>query len=436
MIPKQFRVLGKGAAIVFGGFLTLNLAATVAIGAFRSVAERKRKKFALPCGICKGKGFYLCKLCNGNATIKWSPLYDPIHINPCVCPTCDGNRVQRCLNCLGKVEVKLKLLFLPSQGSRDLALVLDITDLNMPKERRDRSLSSDRCKRSPFSCHQSSPKFPYETEENLKEWEDARCPVCIEHPHNAILLFCKSFSDSCTTPQDNQQEGAQLVTTDVTATSESNVSELQEERTEEGPSTPSTVSCEKQVLSKLVCPLCRGEIKDCVVVEPARHFMNAKSRSCSSETCNFTGSYKDLRKHARLEHPSVRPSEADPERQRNWRRLERQRDLGDLLSTLQSSFGEERADDSIIPIDDGSWLTVFFLIRVFQPGSSPRSSSWSGTSRARAQLRIRRRSTRLWGEGYDGETGSTRDEDNESSDGESFPRRRRVRRRTSPDNHP
>ncbi|KAL4366326.1 hypothetical protein GQ457_05G015070 [Hibiscus cannabinus] len=102
MIPKQFRVLGKGAAIVSEGFLTLNLAATVAIGAFRSVAERKRKEFALPCGICKGKVFYLCKLCNRNATIKWSPLYDPIHISHCVCPTCDGNRVQRCLNCLGK----------------------------------------------------------------------------------------------------------------------------------------------------------------------------------------------------------------------------------------------------------------------------------------------------------------------------------------------
>lgn len=336
----------------------------------------------------------------------------------------------------------------------------------MPKVRRDRSLSSDRCRRSPFSCHQSSPKFPSETEENLKEWEDARCPVCMEHPHNAILLVCsshekgcrpymcdtsyrhsncfdqfrKSFSDtSATTPQDPQQ-GAQLVTTNlspvVNATSESTISELREERTEEGPSNPSIISCENQVLPKLVCPLCRGEVKDWVVVEPARHFMNAKSRSCSSETCNFTGSYKDLRKHARLEHPAARPSEADPERQRNWRRLERQRDLGDLLSTLQSSFGEERADDSILPIDDGSWLTVFFLIRVFQPGSSPRSSSWSGTSRARAQLSIRRRSTRLWGESYDGEPGSTRDEDNESSDSGSFPWRRRVRRRTSSDNQP
>ncbi|XWS70667.1 hypothetical protein CRYUN_Cryun03dG0066400 [Craigia yunnanensis] len=343
----------------------------------------------------------------------------------------------------------------------------------MPKERRDRSVSFDRCRRSPFSCssscsRQSSPKLISETEENLKEWEDARCPVCMEHPHNAVLLICSSHEKGCrpymcdtsyrhsncfdqfcksstdtsaaTPPQVPEQEGAQLVRTNLspaaTATSESTVTDLHEEITEDGLSTPSIVSCENQVLSKLVCPLCRGEIKDWVVVEPARLFMNAKSRSCSSETCNFSGAYKDLRKHARLEHPSVRPSEANPERQRNWGRLERRRDLGDLLSTLQSSFGEERADDSVLPIDDGSWLTVFFLIRVFQPGSSPRSSSWSGTSRARAQLSIRRRSTRLWGESYDGEAASSRDEDNESSYSGSFPWRRRVRRRTTPDNQP
>ncbi|KAK8491216.1 hypothetical protein V6N11_037979 [Hibiscus sabdariffa] len=101
--------------MVFGGFLTLNLAATVAIGAFRSVAERKRKKFALLCGICKGKGFYLCKLCNGNATIKWSPLYDPIHINPCVCPTCDGNSHFVCFS-VDASKLKLKLKLLVGQG--------------------------------------------------------------------------------------------------------------------------------------------------------------------------------------------------------------------------------------------------------------------------------------------------------------------------------
>ncbi|KAK9933657.1 hypothetical protein M0R45_020842 [Rubus argutus] len=102
MIPKPLQTVGKAAAVILGGFLTLNLASTAAMGAIRLAVESRRKKTALPCGVCKGKGFYICKLCNGNATIQWSPLYDPVAINPCLCPTCDGNRVQRCLNCVGK----------------------------------------------------------------------------------------------------------------------------------------------------------------------------------------------------------------------------------------------------------------------------------------------------------------------------------------------
>lgn len=293
----------------------------------------------------------------------------------------------------------------------------------------------------------------------MKEWEEARCPVCMEHPHNAVLLICSSHEKGCrpymcdtsyrhsncldqfrksfaeTTPTTPQPQESRLRTmiSPAVVSSVSTVIDPPEDRSEEGSLPTETISCENKVQPKLVCPLCRGQIKEWVVTEPARSFMNAKPRSCACETCNFTGTYSDLRKHARLEHPLVRPSEADPERQRNWRRLERQRDLGDLLSTLQSSFGEERGDE---PIDDGGWLTVFFLIRVFRPGSSPRSSSWSGTSRARAPLGFRRRATRHWGENHEGETGSSsREDDNDSSDGGSGPWRRseRIRRRTTPD---
>ncbi|KAJ0576341.1 hypothetical protein HanOQP8_Chr05g0180381 [Helianthus annuus] len=178
---------------------------------------------------------------------------------------------------------------------------------------------------------------------------------------------------------------------------------------------------------KLVCPLCRGEVNGWVVVESARLFMNSKTRSCASEACDFSGTYADLRKHARLVHPLVRPSEADPDRQRDWRRLERQRDIGDLLSSLQSSIRDERVEDisnnsasaSALSFDEGGWMTVSFLIRVFRPRSSSSSSSWSGTSRARAHVTVRRRpSARLWGETHDDES---RDDDNDSSDGGSGP---------------
>ncbi|ONH98267.1 hypothetical protein PRUPE_7G238900 [Prunus persica] len=102
MIPKPLRTLCTVAAALVGGFFTLNLASTATIGALRLATESKRRKIALPCGVCRGKGFYICKLCKGNNTIEWSPLYDPIAINPCLCPTCDGNGIQRCLNCVGK----------------------------------------------------------------------------------------------------------------------------------------------------------------------------------------------------------------------------------------------------------------------------------------------------------------------------------------------
>ncbi|KAF5200331.1 plastid transcriptionally active protein [Thalictrum thalictroides] len=101
-IPRQVRVVGTGAAILLGGMFSVSVVSSVTIRTLQAVAEAKRKKYASPCGNCRGKGFYTCKLCKGNSTIKWSPLYDPVVINPCVCPTCEGNRIQRCLNCLGK----------------------------------------------------------------------------------------------------------------------------------------------------------------------------------------------------------------------------------------------------------------------------------------------------------------------------------------------
>ncbi|KAF8096402.1 hypothetical protein N665_0309s0028 [Sinapis alba] len=323
----------------------------------------------------------------------------------------------------------------------------------MPKERKDRSVSHERLRASPLYCESSRALKP--SEKQVKEWEEARCPVCMEHPHNCILLICSSFDNGCRPYMcdtshrhsncfDQYRKASKQTPTETEGgvVSDSTIVDLQEEAApevtvREGERGGEAEGEQEKAKPKLTCPLCRGHIKKWVTVEDARGFMNAKHRSCSSETCEFSGTYSDLRKHARLQHPGVRPSEADPERQRSWRRLERQRDLGDLLSTLQSSFGgEERSsssnEDGILSFDDGGWLTVFFLIRVFRPESSggSRSSSWSGTSRARSHIGVRRRSSRLWGESYEGDTGtSSRDEENNNQSSDEQESRRRVRRR-------
>ncbi|GAB4832891.1 hypothetical protein Ancab_006909 [Ancistrocladus abbreviatus] len=90
-IPRPFRVLVAAGATIVGGTLALSLAASVTVNVIRSATEAKRRKLAKPCQPCRGKGFYACKLCNRKTTIEWSPLYDPIAINPCLCPTCDGH---------------------------------------------------------------------------------------------------------------------------------------------------------------------------------------------------------------------------------------------------------------------------------------------------------------------------------------------------------
>ncbi|KAK1434700.1 hypothetical protein QVD17_00449 [Tagetes erecta] len=240
--------------------------------------------------------------------------------------------------------------------------------IKMPKDRRDRSVSIDRSWTSPYICNtshsrRSLTKNPLETE-SVKEWEEARCPVCMEHPHNAILLLCSSHEKGCRPFMcDTSYRHSNCFDQFQKASSEMQQLMDQQEGTPVTPAqtAPSgTLEGGSTPALKLVCPLCRGEVNGWIVVEAARVFMNSKSRSCASETCDFTGTYTDLRKHARLVHPLVRPSEADPDRQRDWRRLERQRDIGDLLSSLQSSIGDERSEDnttSALSFDEGGWMT-------------------------------------------------------------------------------
>ncbi|CAN8234702.1 unnamed protein product [Cochlearia groenlandica] len=99
---EPIRFLRTSVGVILGGLVITSVVSTAAMGAFQLTVKEEQKLTGTACGACRGKGFYICKLCKGNATIKWSPLYDPVCINPCLCPTCDGNRVQRCLNCIGK----------------------------------------------------------------------------------------------------------------------------------------------------------------------------------------------------------------------------------------------------------------------------------------------------------------------------------------------
>lgn len=210
----------------------------------------------------------------------------------------------------------------------------------MRKDRRHSYLSSERCRASPYSRRSKHPD-QCRSKNNLpsigdeKEWEEARCAICMEHPHNAVLLLCSSHEKGCRPYMcDTSHRHSNCLDQFCKSSPAIKAMDLGEDF--------SRLNNFKQLEHKLPCPLCRGQISGWMVVEPARSFMNLKPRSCSLESCLFIGTYSELRAHARREHPSLCPTEVDPTRQEEWTRLENETTFQDLLgvSRLENELSD------------------------------------------------------------------------------------------------
>ncbi|CAL5427253.1 unnamed protein product [Camellia sinensis] len=365
-----------------------------------------------------------------------------------------------------------------------------------------------------------------------KEWDQASCPICMDHPHNAVLLLCSSHEKGCRTyicdtsyrhsncldrfkklkanyrnsspppssSPTSQQNTSTRTTTDLIEDHENNIlnesenvasvelagglgensiqdtngegiletgdsdtlwerADLEETNGEEN---------SPELKLPLRCPLCRGNVLGWKVVEEARKYLNLKPRSCSHESCSFFGNYRELRRHARRVHPTVRPGDIDPSRQQAWRRLEHQRDYADIVSAVRSvmpgaivlgDYAIENGDR--VPTERGRgsgevngplWTTflLFQMIGSMDPGTEPRgrSRAWSGHRRSTGPSSRRRF---LWGENLlglhdddnDNDVDEDEDEDEDDSfvnilsdtgeDGSSVPRRRRRLTRSRSD---
>ncbi|GMQ08871.1 hypothetical protein CsSME_00052422 [Camellia sinensis var. sinensis] len=229
-------------------------------------------------------------------------------------------------------------------------------DESAPHRFFDRSRRASPYARSPINTEQYRPKSRLQSVEgDEKEWEQVRCPICMEHPHNAVLLLCSSHEKGCRpymcdTSQRHSNCFDQFCKSSPTTPSSTDLTQqvplytaAYREGIEEHRQNiiPRRRIHGRQFQPKLSCPLCRGQINGSIVIKPARHFLNSKPRSCSLETCDFSGTYSELRKHARLEHPFVRPSEADPRRQSDWMSLEHERDLQDIIGASGLVSAEE-----------------------------------------------------------------------------------------------
>ncbi|KAF8411823.1 hypothetical protein HHK36_004382 [Tetracentron sinense] len=170
-----------------------------------------------------------------------------------------------------------------------------------------------------------------------KDWEDATCSVCMEYPHNAVLLLCSSHDKGCR-PYMCGTSYRYSNCLDQYKKAYTKAISPQHEQPWHGPSDNSGWPSKKCEVTELACPLCRGQVKGWTVVEPAREYLDTKKRSCTQDDCSFVGTYKELRKHVRAEHPSARPHEVDPILEQKWSRLEHEREHNDVISTIRSSM--------------------------------------------------------------------------------------------------
>ncbi|CAD5316619.1 unnamed protein product [Arabidopsis thaliana] len=135
-----------------------------------------------------------------------------------------------------------------------------------------------------------------------RDWENVICSVCMECPHNAVLLLCSSHDKGCRPYMCG------------TSFRYSNCLD-QYKKASAKLKTSGHQQINKSELGNLTCPLCRGQ-----------------------ENCVYAGTFKELRKHMKVDHPSAKPREVDPDVEQNWRRLEIEHDRDDVMSTIRSTM--------------------------------------------------------------------------------------------------
>ncbi|MED6121457.1 hypothetical protein PIB30_030302 [Stylosanthes scabra] len=311
-----------------------------------------------------------------------------------------------------------------------------------------------------------------------QELDEVSCPICMDHPHNAVLLVCSSHEKGCrsyicdtsyrhsncldrfkkmrTDSNDSHNLSSSLVNTNNSGSRqgdaqdpsrgldphEANLENVDSETLQDRAEIEELDAGNFASKLNLSCPLCRGTVHSWEVIDEVRDYLNTKKRSCSRESCSFVGNYLELRLHARRVHPTTRPSVVDPTRERAWRHFERQREYGDIVSAIRSAIpGAVVVGDYVIENGDGRssgdregnlgdsngpWLSFLFqMIDHIETVPEPRA-------RRRAWTRHHRRPSRadrpyLWGENLLGHRDNDRDVDEDESP---VPRRRRRLNRT------
>ncbi|XP_026389674.1 uncharacterized protein LOC113284431 isoform X1 [Papaver somniferum] len=238
----------------------------------------------------------------------------------------------------------------------------------------------------------------------VPNWEDVICPICLDFPHNGVLLQCTSYGNGCRPFMcDTGHTHSNCLDRFKSAFGIAVVEK--DPPTSDATSVETAQPMELKDKERPACPLCRGEVTGWVVLDEVRLHLNKMKRCCDQDNCTFIGNYPELQKHAKVEHPHASPSKIDPARQLDWENFQQSSEIIDVLSTIHSEvphgvvlgdyvieYGDDDNRDEYedFPGDDGNWWTSCILYQVFDNLRASRNRRRARVSETR---RGRRRSS-------------------------------------------
>lgn len=236
----------------------------------------------------------------------------------------------------------------------------------------------------------------------LNSWEDVTCPICLDVPHNGVLLHCTSYDKGCRAFLcDTNQKHSNCLSRFRKA---SGMPETAEFWTTNEVADDSIQLIPSNCESLPACPLCRGEVAGWAIVKAARAYLDMKMRCCEEQSCSYVGNFVQLQSHMQSKHPQSHPSEIDPTHQLDWDNFQQSSAIIDVLSTIHAEvprgivlgdyvieYGDEDDDDDY---DDfrsrgTKWWKSCILYQVF---GKFRGSRNRGRSSGRDGRRSRHRS--------------------------------------------
>lgn len=167
------------------------------------------------------------------------------------------------------------------------------------------------------------------------DWEDVTCSICLDSPHNGVLLQCSSYDKGCRPFMcDTDQKHSNCLERFKCAYRVPAVVQVA------SATNGMTIVCIQEISSspsiRPICPLCRGDVTGWLIIDAARLFLNTKERCCEEKDCAYVGNFSELQKHAQLKHPHSCPSEIDPMQKSDWDNFQQSSDIIDVLSTIHA----------------------------------------------------------------------------------------------------